>query len=288
MSGAPSSPSASEAPSSGGRCSGASSVAGRDLDLLGVAERALGERREPAQRVDLVAEQIDAHGAVGGHREDVEQAAADRELAALLHLVHALVPRRHEVLGAARQVHARARSQREAARAQRELGHLLRERPRGDHHERWLGTVRARPAECVERRHAQAHEVGGRAQMRLVADPARGVVADLARPQPRAQVAREVARGTVVAHDHEHRGLRAHRRARRSRTARARVRQRGDQERAQRRRHVGVAPVLRQRRGVLVRERAGEQRAQGTVVVATPTLGRPCGIGELRGGTHAF
>ena len=64
---------------------------GRDLDAVGVAERALGEGREPAQRLDLVAEQVDPDGAVLGRREQVEQAAADRELAAVLDLVDALV-----------------------------------------------------------------------------------------------------------------------------------------------------------------------------------------------------
>ena len=64
---------------------------GRDLDQLGVAERALGEGREPAQRLDLVAEQVDPDGAVLGRREHVEDPAADRELAPVLDLVDPLV-----------------------------------------------------------------------------------------------------------------------------------------------------------------------------------------------------
>ena len=63
----------------------------RDLDLLDVAERALREGREPAQRFDLDVEHVDAHGALLGRREHVEQPAAHRELPALLDLVDALV-----------------------------------------------------------------------------------------------------------------------------------------------------------------------------------------------------
>ena len=70
-----------------------------DLDQLGVAERALGESREPPQRLDLVAEQVDPHGAVLGGGEHVEQTPADRELAAILDLVDVLVAGGDEVAG---------------------------------------------------------------------------------------------------------------------------------------------------------------------------------------------
>ena len=63
----------------------------RDLDLLDVAERALREGGEPAQRLDLDVEQVDAHRVVLGRGEDVEQPAADRELAAVLDLLDAFV-----------------------------------------------------------------------------------------------------------------------------------------------------------------------------------------------------
>ena len=63
----------------------------RELEALGVAQRALREGREPADRLDLVAEQLDPRGALLGRREDVEDPAADRELPALVHLVGALV-----------------------------------------------------------------------------------------------------------------------------------------------------------------------------------------------------
>ena len=109
---------------------------GRDLDLLGVAERALGEGREPPQRLDLVAEQVDADGAVLGRREHVEQPAADRELAAVLDLVDALVAGRDEVARGLVEVDQLALAQREAVRAQRRVGDLLRQRDGADDDDR--------------------------------------------------------------------------------------------------------------------------------------------------------
>ncbi len=60
---------------------------GGNLDLLGVSQRALGERGEPPQRLNLVAKQLHPDGAVFGRREDVEEATADGELASILDLV---------------------------------------------------------------------------------------------------------------------------------------------------------------------------------------------------------
>ena len=109
---------------------------GRDLDGVGVAERALGERREPAQRLDLVVEQVDADGALLGGRVDVEQAAADGELAAVLDLVDALVAGGDEVGGGLVEVEQLADAQREAVRAQRRVGDLLAQRDGGDDDDR--------------------------------------------------------------------------------------------------------------------------------------------------------
>src|SRR5450755_1582401 len=69
----------------------------RHLDQLRVSERALGEGREPAQRLDLIAEQVDPDGAVLGGGVEVEQATADRELTTVLDLVDTLIPGRDEV-----------------------------------------------------------------------------------------------------------------------------------------------------------------------------------------------
>ena len=82
----------------------------RQLDPLGVAERALGEGREPAHRLDLVAEELDPHRPLLGRREDVEDAAAQGELAALLDLLDALVAGRDEVAGDLRRGRSRRRA----------------------------------------------------------------------------------------------------------------------------------------------------------------------------------
>ena len=87
------------AASASSRCSGVELGGGVELDPLGLAERALGEGREPADRLDLVAEQLEPRRALLGRAEDVEDAAADRELAALVDLVDALVARPDEQLG---------------------------------------------------------------------------------------------------------------------------------------------------------------------------------------------
>ena len=113
----------------------------RDLDLLRLAERALGERREPAQRLDLDVEEVDAHGAVLGRRVDVQHPAAGGELAAILDLVDALVAGGDELGHALVEVEQLADAQLEGVRAQRGVGHLLAERDGGDDDDR--GAVRA-------------------------------------------------------------------------------------------------------------------------------------------------
>ena len=119
---------------------------GRDLDLLDVPQRALRERREPAQRLDLHVEHVDAHRALLGRREHVQQAAAHRELPALLDLVDALVARAHELRRALVEVQQLAHAQRERARAQLRVGHLLRQRHRAHHHHRLLSAAAPAPA----------------------------------------------------------------------------------------------------------------------------------------------
>ena len=98
---------------------------GRDLDALGLPQAALGEGREPAQRLDLDVEHVDADGALLGRRVDVEQAAADRELAAVLDLVDALVAGGDELLRGLVEVEQVADAEHEAVRAQLRVRHLL-------------------------------------------------------------------------------------------------------------------------------------------------------------------
>ena len=223
---------------------------GRDLDGLGVAERALRERREPAQRLDLVVEQVDADRALLGRRVDVEQPAADRELAAVLDLVDALVPGGDEVARALVEVEQLADLEGEAVRAQRRVGDLLGQGDRGHDDDGGLGAGAA-IQQRVERGDAQADEVRRRRQVRLVRDAAARIEAHGARPQPGAQVGGEVARGPVVARD-DHR-----------RPARVAVGERRDQVRAQRLRDERLRAGLGQPGGVRVALEMCEEGAQG-------------------------
>ena len=119
---------------------------GRELHPLGVIEGALSEGREPADHLDLVAEQLQPRGPVLGGPEDVEDPAADRELPALLDLVDALVSGLHQPIGDLVQVDLGAALEREARRAKRRVGHRLGERHGAGHDHRGIGVARARPA----------------------------------------------------------------------------------------------------------------------------------------------
>ena len=59
--------------------------------------RPLVTDRERGQAVHLVAPQVDADRRVSGGGEDVDDAAAHREFAAVLHLVFAPVPHGHQL-----------------------------------------------------------------------------------------------------------------------------------------------------------------------------------------------
>ena len=176
---------------------------GRQLDHLGLAEAALGEGREPAHRLDLVAEELDPHGAVLGRRVDVEDAAADGELAAFLDLLGAFVAGRDEVLGDGAEVDLVALGDFEAGRAQRGVGDGLGEGDGGGDDDR-VGFARER----VEGVDAEADEVRRRGDAGGVAGAARGIEADPARGEEGAQVGGEVAGGAVVGGDQQRRAAR--------------------------------------------------------------------------------
>ena len=61
-------------------------------------QRPLGEGRERAHLLDLVAVELDPERLAARRREDVDEAAADGELAALLRTLHPLVARERELL----------------------------------------------------------------------------------------------------------------------------------------------------------------------------------------------
>ena len=75
------------------------SAAGIDRARLDRVQRALRERRERADRLDLVAEELDAQRLAPGRREDVDEPAANGELAAVVDALDALVARERELLG---------------------------------------------------------------------------------------------------------------------------------------------------------------------------------------------
>ena len=153
---------------------------GRDLDAVGLPQAALGEGREPAQRLDLDVEQVDADGALLGRRVDVEQAAADRELAAVLDLVDALVAGGDELLGGLVEVEQVADlAARSRAGAASGPGTFSDSAVARDHDDRLLGAL-GRVGQRVQRGDAQADEVRRRRQVRLVGDAAARVVADRA------------------------------------------------------------------------------------------------------------
>ena len=71
-------------------------IDGRGVDRV---QRALRERRESADALDLVAEELDAERLAARRRVDVDDPAAQRELPALLGLVDPLVAGKRELLG---------------------------------------------------------------------------------------------------------------------------------------------------------------------------------------------
>ena len=173
------------------------------LDPLGLAERALRERREVADRLDLVAEQLDPRRLILGRGEDVEDPAADRELAAVVDLLDPLVAAAGEQLGDVAEVDLLAPREREAGRPQRRVGDRLGERHgAGDDDRRLLVAI---ADEGVEGGDPEADEVWRRRQVRLVAGPPGRVVADAARRQVGAELAGEVTGAAIVGGDDEQR-----------------------------------------------------------------------------------
>ena len=134
-----------------------------DLDLVGLPQRPLRERREPAQRLDLDVEQVDADRPVLGGRVDVEDAAAHGELTAVLDLVDALVAGRDEIARDLVEVDEVADAQRHRARAQLGVGHLLAERDGGHDDDRRVA-LRGRE-QGVHRGDAEADEMRRRRQV---------------------------------------------------------------------------------------------------------------------------
>src|SRR5579884_135978 len=139
-------------------------VHGRRVDL---AERPLRERREGADLLHLVAEELDAERLAAGGREDVDQAAAHGELAALLDALDPFVARVRQVLGDRVEPWLVAARERERGGARPGRRHALgqRDRRRADEPTRLQHGQGAGPL---------ADQVRRRLQPRGVADAARG------------------------------------------------------------------------------------------------------------------
>ena len=178
-----------------------------DLDRLGLVQRALREGGEVGQPLDLDVEQLAADRALLGRRVDVEDVAAERELAAVLDLVDALVAARDELRGRLLEVDQPALLDREAVRAQLGVGDLLGERGGARHDDG--GAVRLLVARAARRARPRAGRPGaaaGRGATRSARrGPGRGGPAAGARNV--AQVAGQVARGAVVARDDQRRAV---------------------------------------------------------------------------------
>src|SRR4051812_44545152 len=128
-------------------------------------ERALRERRERADRLDLVAEELDAQRFAAGGREDVDDAAAHGELAAIVHALDTVVAGERKRLGKRVDTRFEPGPHLDGSRTGVRGRQSLSERPRRRAHE---------PAalEYVERPRPLADEVRWRRKAGLVGDAA--------------------------------------------------------------------------------------------------------------------
>ena len=147
---------------------------GLQIAALELGERALGEHREARDALDLVAEQLDAHGLGARRREDVEDVAAHRQLAAVADALDARVAGARRAPPPPRRAPAPAALDVQRGRAALGRRHALDERGGRDGDES-AGREQAEPA-C-----ALADEVRRRLEPRAVGDAARRDEPDLGR-----------------------------------------------------------------------------------------------------------
>ena len=159
-------------------------------------QRALRERREGAHGLDLVPEELDAQRLPPRGREDVDEAAADRELAAVVDPLDALVAREREFLRELLEAELDARSEHDRRRALLGGRHPLRERRRRGEDEPACG-------EDVERPRPLADEVRRRLEPRLPPHAAARQQRDALRPEEPAGRLGEIPRVAVVRDEHD-------------------------------------------------------------------------------------
>ena len=145
---------------------------GLEIAALELRERALREHGEARDPLDLVAEQLDAHGLGARRREDVEDVAAHGQLAAIADALDARVAGRNE-RGDGVVAHELSPAL-DVQRRRAPLGrrHALDQRSRGDSHQ----TAGAQQPEAAR---ALADEVRRRLEARAVRDAARRHESDL-------------------------------------------------------------------------------------------------------------
>ncbi len=209
-----------------------------DHGVVDGVERALGEGRERAHLLDLVAEELDAERLAAGAREDVDEPAAHRDLPALLRAVRACVAGERELLHEGVEVDLVSHRDADRVGTVRGRREPLRESPGRRAHEAALGEHRKRAG-------ALAHEVRGRVEAGADRDAAARQQRHAGWVDVPADRLGGVARVLVLGKDAEQRPL-------------ARLAQRGEKERE---RGLGDARVGGER----VRERAeavalGERR----------------------------
>ena len=138
---------------------------GVDARLRDGVQRPLGEGRERAHLLDLVSEQLHAQRLASGRREDVDDASANGELAALVDPVDALVAGARKGPGEAVEAGLLADHEPHRLRPRRPRRHPLGERRR-------RGADEPAGGEDVERTGALADEVRRRLEARRVRDAA--------------------------------------------------------------------------------------------------------------------
>ena len=167
-----------------------------DRGLVDGVERALRERREGAHGLDLVPEELDAQRLPPRGRKDVDEAAANRELAAVVDPLDALVAGERELLRELLEAELDAGSEHDRRRALLGGRHPLRERRRRGEHEPPCG-------EDVERPRTLADEVRRRLEPRLPSHAAARQQRDALRPEEPAGRLGEIPRVAVVRDEHD-------------------------------------------------------------------------------------
>ncbi len=140
---------------------------GIDRGFVEAPQRALGERREGPDLLDLVAEQLDPQRFAPGRGKDVDESSAHREVPPLLDALDAFVAGERQVLDHRVDSRLVARCDAERRRPLRSGGDPLGERNRG-------GADESAGSQDLDRAESFADEMGRRLEAGAVADaPAR-------------------------------------------------------------------------------------------------------------------